>query len=400
MPVFHRIDVQQKVDSFRISLDAVCVNDVANYHWSGEIVGTPEGKITFSVNGQSDTGFAAPRIGFCLLYGAEALAGQAYQLLDADGKATPGAFPKDVSPQLLSEKFTALRYTTPDGLSVTCRTAGGFGMEDQRNYCDSSYKAYHNLGYPWDVPKGQAKHDTFTLDVTGAHPAPDPAPTVALAIDAAIHKMPVLLPAMTSVKAAAFVAQNSKRDGWTNATTVAWAFNPSAHMPDDDMFFENLSSVVDQAATVRAVNPTARLRVDPIGFDSPYPRPGRDPRNSGQFAAAWTTAMVGWLARAGVDEAVFTTIPNAVLQGLVPLAGHAVHGLDTLAGDPRAVTGFAVDNTCWLVNLTAEAQTVTLPHPATRLARLTAGTHEFTPAPAHGVTLTLGPLEVCRVGWK
>jgi outer membrane protein assembly factor BamB len=400
MPVFRRVDIEQKADSFRIRLEADCVNEVANYRWSGEIVGTPEGKITFTAGGQAEAEFRSPRIGFCLLYGAEALAGQTYELLDADGKATPGAFPKDVSPQLLATKFTGLRYTTPDGLTVTCRAGGGFGMEDQRNYCDSSYKAFHTLGYPWDVPKGQAKRDTFTLEVTGAKAAADPAPAVALAIDAAVHRLPALLPAASSVKAASFVAQNGKRDGWKNAATVAWAFNPAAHMPDDDMFFENLSSVVDQAATVRALHPTARLRVDPIHFDSPYPRPGRDPRNTGQFAAAWTAAMAGWLARAGVDEAVFTTGPAAVLELLSPLGGHAVHALVPLSGDPRAVTGFTIDNVAWVVNLTSQPQAVILPHPMVRLSRLAAGAQRFTPAAVKGATLTLAPLEVVRVGWK
>ena len=369
VPVFTRIAVQKQPHSFTISLSAVCKNDVADYTWNGEITGTAEGKITFTAGGQAEMNFQAPRIGFCVLYGAESLAGQDYALLNTRGAATPGVFPQRIGVQILTEKFHALRYTTASGMTVTCGAGNGFGMEDQRYFCDSSYKAYHSLGYPWDVAKGETRTDTLTLEVRNAPGTPvanGPAHISLGAIDPS-QALPALLPAVQSKPVSSFSALVGKLEKLKDAASFTWAYNPAAHMTDNDVFMENLSTVIAQAAALRAVAPAATLRVDPINFDSPYPRPCRDPRNREPFAGAWTATLITYLARAKVNEAVFTLEPgvaDVVVQAVSACAGWPMLALN-LSGNAENVHAMAFLNPqqhaiLWLVNSSEQKQRVAI----------------------------------------
>ena len=160
MPAFERVEVNRHDGGFTIDLSARCANDVAEYAWTARIEGTGAGKITFAVRGEAPKAFRSPRVGLCVLFGAEALAAQRYELLDAEGQAE-GEFPRAIRSDLLSRRFAGLRYVTADGLAVSCRLAeGSFGMEDQRNFGDSSYKAFSGMAYAFpDVPAGVAQVD-------------------------------------------------------------------------------------------------------------------------------------------------------------------------------------------------------------------------------------------------
>lgn len=87
------------------------------------------------------------------------------------------------------------------------------------------------------------------------------------------------------------------------------------HASDDRAMMENLHSYEHIVATVRAFagdKPyrliAASLGVDANPYGSPTPNPGNeritlvrmDPRHRGLFGAAWTLAMIGELARAGI----------------------------------------------------------------------------------------------------
>ena len=50
--------------------------------------------------------------------------------------------------------------------------------------------------------------------------------------------------------------------------------------------WKNLPTIVDQVRTARALAPNAAHITSPRNFDPPAPRPMRDPRNLGLFAAA------------------------------------------------------------------------------------------------------------------
>ncbi|MEO5367773.1 MAG: PQQ-binding-like beta-propeller repeat protein, partial [Magnetococcus sp. WYHC-3] len=177
MPEFREIAVEAAADAFTIRLAATCSNAVAAFSWTGTIIGTADGRISFQVSGQAERDFKSPRVGLHVLYGAEALAGQTYEQIAVTGDVTSNIFPRLVSAKLLAENFRALRYTTADGLEVNVGLVDGkFSMEDQRNFGDSSYKAFSSMPFKYMVKKGQQGTQALTIEVKGA-----PAAAAALA---------------------------------------------------------------------------------------------------------------------------------------------------------------------------------------------------------------------------
>jgi hypothetical protein len=240
-------------------------------------------------------------------------------------------------------------------------------MEDQRNFCDSSYKAFSGMAltYP-NVAKGEAGKQTLTIRVNvpeGWQPEPLAAAPVAVTVGEPIAgaRIPLLTPEASRGESQNFMHYNNKPDQFTNAEWIVMAFNPAAHMPDDDTFMENIPAVLDQVHSIRGFAPRAKFRIEPITIDSPYPRPGPDPRNRGQFAAAWCARMLKYLALAGVDEAVFKVGPGPcddLLADAARLKGQPILATDV---DPHGrVDVLATEDALWLINKTDAPQQVTV----------------------------------------
>ena len=362
MPQFSEIDVQKTKDGFHIKLAATCRNDVADFSWTGEIVGTPDGKITFTVEGWPNRDFTSPRCGLNILYGSS-LAGLEYTLTDDAGKTVQGTFPTLVANQLLSQRFSSLSYREGNNLiEVSLAPGSSAGMEDQRNFGDSSYKEFSSLAFPYPtLKKGQRAKQILTLQVRYA---PTQAPN-RRDRSVILGHIPRFIEAGTE-KTPAFVELNQNPGKLAGAEWITFGYNPTAHMPDDDTLLENCPAIIDQVATLRAIAPKAKFRISPVGFNSPYPRPGPDPRNKGMFAAAWTVRMVANLALANVAEAAFTVDPmfsgpvlekmklcsgwvgGAIASGEVPGLPPGDMGVQKLV-----VTGKTGGMQIWLANLSA-----------------------------------------------
>lgn len=369
MPEMEKVEIEEPAGGgFRVQMAARCRNDIADYSWTGEIAGTPEGKITFRVSGAANAEFRSPRIGLNVLFGSDALAGTAYETTDATGEVTPGVFPVPISRALLTGKWKALTYRTEEGLEVACRVTGAdFGMEDQRNFGDSSYKAYSGLTYPYpQVPQGERQEETLELTVGGTlrtTPAAGPMRVLVGEAEPGVV-VPRLLPQPAEGEPVGFLQINGKPEDYREARALRMSFNVAAHMPDEDTFMENLTALTAQVETVRALAPQAVLTVGPINFDSPYPRPAPDARREGRFATAWAAAAYLELMRAGIGEASFNAggASEAVLQALGAQAGGSVLTTQRFGVEPLPVRAQGVlvqgERRLWLVNMTADAQPV------------------------------------------
>ncbi|KPJ72897.1 MAG: hypothetical protein AMS14_06970 [Planctomycetes bacterium DG_20] len=421
LPRFTRIEVQKGEDSFRVRLSAVCKTALVDYRWDGEMSGSRDGKITFRASGRADADFASPRIGICLLYGAESLSGQAFEVVDAKGKVTEGRFPLLVSAPLLATEFQTLRYTTQSGMQVTAALSGGhLDMEDQRNFGDSSFKAFTQIPHEYpNIARGSRASQTLTLQVKNAKAEPRPAGPVRISLGRAVEgaKMPKAQWTAEAGKASTFwwVNREQQRGKLKDAKVISWSFCPAIHLRDDDTLMENLSTVLDQARTVRSFAPRARIRIDPITIDFKSTPPGSDPRNGGLFGAAWSAGFIKNLALAGVDEAVFRVGPayaRHVQADMARCAGWQVLATEITGPSPLPVEALAIEGKdgrlIWLINKTDQNQKIVVENlgaAATALLRsLNAETSSAAELPTNKapiqngrLELELTALEVCRV---
>ncbi len=413
MPEFREIAVDAAADSFTIRLAATCSNDVAGFSWTGTITGTADGRITFQVSGQAERACKPPRIGLNVLYGAEALADQSYELIGEGGAITNGRFPRLVSPKSLAESFRTLRYQTVDGMQVSVGLADGkFGMEDQRNFGDSSYKAYSGMAFKYmNVKKGEQGAQNLTLEVKGA-PAATSEPVahpLRVTLDKAMPGAQLPKIATASGQGTGFHEINGNQAKLAAAVELNWGFNVAMHLPDDDTLLENIPAVVDQVQAVQAFAPQAKIRLAPVTFLSPYPRPGPDARCRSAFGAAWVVRMVNCLAHAGVAEAAFD-VGDGTAAGTVgelskfagrPLLSAAIAG----SGLARTIDVLAIDvdgkRQIWVANLTDQRQAVTLAGLGDGASlQVTHGTEPAstqTIATRGEIALDLEAYEVCRV---
>jgi len=373
MPEFAKLSVEKREDSFVIELEAKCRMPTVDYEWRARITGSADGVITFEAAGEPMSDFQSNRIGICVLYGAESLAGRRFEVRDVVGKTISGEFTQLVSPVLLAENYRELSYAFEDGLRVTARVEGAlFSMEDQRNYADSSYKAYAPLPYAYPAaPVGLSLREVVILAVEGAvpkEPEPEDANVTKIHLGglAVGSKIPKVVRSVEGTPEVEFYAVNTQRGVHEGLEVLQFACNPALHLPDDDTFMENAGAVVHQVRTARSFAPGARIRIDPITFNSKHPRPALDPRNDTAFGAAWSALAIKHLALAGVDEAGFAVhgdAARAIQAEIGVFAGRQI--LETIPHAPvrPAVEALAVaalaapDATrLWLINTTDAPQ--------------------------------------------
>lgn len=427
MPKFTHYEVKSGRDSFTISLEAQCQSTTgtyyADYHWNAKIVGNPDGSINFTATGAPNRDFKSNRIGICVLYGTGSLAEQKFTTFDGKGTPilNPGQFPALVSPKLVGEKFQALRYVTPAGLEVKADMVGAtFDMEDQRNWGDTSYKAYAPLPYDYTnaVKKGDSKTQTLTVTLHNVPKKLATLPTsyhVAFGIDLPGVKLPQIGTSAEGVAEYNFSELNMGREKQEMEKVRTWGVNPSVHLPDEDNMTENLPTVVAQAATVKEFAPGVPLHVSPIRIRGLYADGKRDVRNSGPFAVAWAASLAKYLALGGVDHADFDMGPGPatlLLSDMKQYGGKPVLGAKvTGPAKPLAVDAFGVQSAdgpvFWVINLTGKTQTVTcdlLPNkPAFKVSQIRAGSKPALISvgemnPENGkLTLTLAPYQVLKL---
>jgi len=370
MPHFSRYNVEDGGDHFTVHLSAACKLDKVDYAWEGTITGTADGKITFAASGVTNADFTSNRIGLCVLYGAPSLKGQAFDAFQQNGPAAKGDFPLLVGPpsKLVAQRYQSLRYTTTDGMQVSCAVNGAtFDMEDQRNWGDSSYKAYAPLRYQYpNLKQGQKQQQTVTLAVTNAPAAASPEPLRLKVTSTALGKLPTFAPSTQFRNAVAFQDISTGRDRFKGAKVVIWLYTPTVHLPDNDTIMENIPTACDQAKSAKGFAPEASLHVG-AALRVPKPNEGRDSRAPTPFGAAWMLGMLKYLACGNVDETAFDLGPGystQVIDALRPLTGREIVDVETSPHVPLSPAAFAISDemgvTIWIANRRDEAMKVEL----------------------------------------
>jgi len=412
MPEYSKMDVENSGDGFRVQLAARCKSAVVDYEWSGVITVTKDGRITFDAEGTPNIDFGSNRIGLCTLFGAESLVGQSFETANDKGEVIASAFPEFVSPELVGKKFQTLSYATSTGMKVKVALEGAtFDMEDQRNWGDTSFKAYAPLKYAYpDAKKGQREHEIITLDVSGAPELKVPA---AAPIQVRVSNLPIAgakVPAFDkldpALKSISFVEANMNRKKFADATELTFNYTSLTHLPDDDTMMENVRGVWHQARTARQFAPNAKICFAPVRIQPNAGDPA-DPRNSMPIGAAWTALVVKYLSLGGVNEMSFSVGPgqvDEVIKNLAAAPGKALLETEITPAD-AGVDAFAIDDqgvrSLWVINATAERREVSIDtakplQPEDVLRMVPESGPKFTLNDKSAV-LTLLPYEVCLI---
>ncbi len=164
-------------------------------------------------------------------------------------------------------------------------------------------------------------------------------------------------------KSPTFLEMSSKRDKLGGAGRLAMAYSPPANLADEDTLMENVPAILDQVRVLRTFAPRADISLEPVNFESPYPRPGPDPRATSPFATAWCARVIKYMTLAGVENAAFTICEDFV-EEMAKFSGRPLRRTTIDAIGFETVDALAIDNEggaiIWLINKTAEKQIVTV----------------------------------------
>ncbi len=171
----HDLVIDDHLDRFRITFTAVHRENEVGFTWRGQIDGSADGTVRFTMDGRADTTFKRNRIGFCVLHPASA-AGTPVTLTHSDGSQSASEFPTLVSPHQPFMDLRAITHEFAPGQYAEVSFEGDiFETEDQRNWTDASYKTYStplSLPFPVTVEAGTTIRQEVTVRVHGNLPQP------------------------------------------------------------------------------------------------------------------------------------------------------------------------------------------------------------------------------------
>ena len=169
----HDLAIDQQADGFTVTYAAEAADAAQSLRYRARIEGTCDG-LRFSAEGAAETEFDTNRTGFVVLHPVTGVAGAPVTVEHVDGSVAQSRFPDLIDPVQPMLDLRALIHEAAPGLVVTCRMEGDtFEMEDQRNWCDASYKTYvRPLSRPWPyrLAAGEALQQSVSLTLAG--PAP------------------------------------------------------------------------------------------------------------------------------------------------------------------------------------------------------------------------------------
>ena len=195
-PSIDDLRVDQRADGFTVRYSAEAKDDVQRFTYRATIEGG-DGRITFTAEGSAAATFETCRAGFVVLHPVNGVAGEPVTIEHVDGSIENGRFPDLIDPVQPMMDLRALTHEAAPGVAVTCRMEGDtFEMEDQRNWCDASFKTYvRPLSRPWpyELAAGETVRQSVSLAIEGrAPPAVAASGAVQVTVGSAIGFAPSL----------------------------------------------------------------------------------------------------------------------------------------------------------------------------------------------------------------
>jgi D-apionolactonase len=169
-------NLQPKIDKdcFELNFDVRCQKDQITYLWRGQITGAFNGQITYTFDGEAHSTFLRNRIGLCVLHPITECAGKPVTIDHDDGTSEKGLFPQNIAPHQPFKEIRGLSYEIHAGVRAEFQFEGDiFEMEDQRNWCDASFKTYCTplrIPLPVEVKSGDRVKQKCALKLANAKP--------------------------------------------------------------------------------------------------------------------------------------------------------------------------------------------------------------------------------------
>ncbi|MFL5707252.1 MAG: hypothetical protein ACJ8AG_31185 [Ktedonobacteraceae bacterium] len=179
IPGWHQITrIDQQQDSFEVEFEVEHRDHDLDFAWHGRIIGSPDGRIRYEMDGVAKSDFRYNRIGLCILHPFRECAGRPYRAQTSQGEVS-GNLPELIGIQRFEQGYYVPLFPAFSNLVIDL--AGGvraqlnfegdlFEMEDQRNWTDASFKTYCtplSLGFPHQAHVGKRISQGFTISVAG-----------------------------------------------------------------------------------------------------------------------------------------------------------------------------------------------------------------------------------------
>lgn len=167
------LDIKKTIDrqSFELRFEVENKKDEIDFCWQGCVVGETNGSISFTMEGCARSTFWKNRIGFCVLHPSAEWAGSSCCVETVDGKLNEGQFPILVAPQTVFLQMRGISYEIFPNIRVNLGLEGDtYETEDQRNWCDASYKTYCpplRLPFPSEMKMGSTVSQSVALHIEG-----------------------------------------------------------------------------------------------------------------------------------------------------------------------------------------------------------------------------------------
>lgn len=151
-------------------------NGDAAFSWVASIHLDDAGVCRFSVAGTVERAFWRNRIGICVLHPLH-LAGRVVEIRSPQGNRT-SRLPVDIAPIPPIPELVGLRWPDIDGIDLELTFDGEvFGLEDQRNWTDASFKTFGtplSRPFPVLVPAGTEIRQSVTIHAVPTRPRSRP----------------------------------------------------------------------------------------------------------------------------------------------------------------------------------------------------------------------------------
>jgi hypothetical protein len=174
------VHLERDSSSFRLRFSCAHRDGEVDFRWTGTVVGSETGTISFAMDGEARATFLRHRLGFNVLHSAEC-AGTPFTAAKADGSVEHGVFPELISPHQPVSELRAIAHEVVPGVRADVRLTGDlFEMEDQRNWTDASFKTYSSplrRPSPVRITQGSRLAQSVALGMSGSTSAAPAAPS-------------------------------------------------------------------------------------------------------------------------------------------------------------------------------------------------------------------------------